>query len=107
MKTLKGYRPPVNERISAFCHAVEVESCWSAARIHAERVLAEYGKTAPPIDAWELCALHGIEVQFASLSGCDARLLPVRGGYIAEVDREHSRGRQSFSLCHEMGHVLI
>lgn len=98
---------PENERISAFCRAVGAKSCLSAVRIHAKRVLIEYGKTTPAFDAWDLCELHGIEVQITDLSGCDARLLPVRGGYIAEIHSGHSRERQSFSLCHELGHTLF
>ncbi len=100
--------PPQNtERIRAFCQSAGVEYCWRAALIHVERILIEYGKATPPYDAWEICALRGIEVQTTYLDGCDARLLPVRGGYIAEVHSEHSRGRQSFSLCHELGHTLF
>jgi hypothetical protein len=105
MAQKQGRQP--NERINAFCRAAGVESCWSAVRVHAEQILADYEKTAPPFDAWELCRLRGIRVQTARLRGCDARLLPIPGGYIAEVHSGHRRERQSFSLCHELGHTLF
>jgi hypothetical protein len=33
--------------------------------------------------------------------------LPITGGYIAEVHSGDRRDRQSFSLCHELGHTLF
>jgi hypothetical protein len=107
MTMIRKCRVRTSERIALFCRNAGVSSGRDAVRVHAKRILAEYGKTAPPFDAWELCRLRGIEVQTKYLRGCDARLLPVPGSYIAEVHSEHRRARQSFSLCHELGHTLF
>lgn len=96
-----------NHRIARFCRRAGVQSVDSALSVHVSRVLAEYGRTDPPFDARDLCRTRNVEVEVKKLTGCDARLIPIPGGYIAEVHSEDERERRSFSACHELGHTLF
>lgn len=94
-------------RVQNFCRAVGVSSPWLAAQVHASRVFASQNSTGVPIDIQEICRQRGIQVEITQLRECNARILPVPGGYVAQLDNEQSRGRRRFSLCHEFAHTLF
>jgi hypothetical protein len=51
--------------------------------------------------------MTSVKIDKVFLGDCDARLLPVLGGYIAEIHSEHPRPRQNFSICHEIAHTFF
>jgi hypothetical protein len=51
--------------------------------------------------------MRDVEIDKVYLNDCDARLLPIRGGYIAEIHTRHQRTKQNFSLCHEVAHTFF
>lgn len=68
---------------------------------------SESGIAGPPFFPERFCDMTSVEIDKVHLEDCDARLLPVRGGYIAEVQKSHRRTRQNFSICHEIGHTFF
>jgi hypothetical protein len=60
-----------------------------------------------PLNVRELCEFRKMRVYEQYLADCDARLTPLREGYIVEVDKAHGASRQNFSLCHEIGHTFF
>lgn len=71
------------------------------------QLLLERGKKFPPFSPEVYCQMLNIEVDRINLDDCDARLLPVPGGYIAEVNVDQPMERQNFSVCHELGHTFF
>lgn len=96
-----------NPGIGTLCERAGVNNPRLAATLMARRMLNEYGKKDPPFVPHELCQLRNIEASEQYLIDCDARLLPVFDGYLAEVHAEHSRERKNFSFCHEIGHTFL
>lgn len=71
----------------------------------AEARIAELGITDPRDLEVELIAMDaGMEVRYENLKGCEATLVGVRGRAIATVRRSAARGRERFSVGHELGH---
>lgn len=79
----------------------------TAIRKLAERLISDCGRSEPPFSPEEYCKLRKIKVHKVRLEGCNARLIPVQGGYIAEVDIHQKEGRQNFSIGHEIGHTFF
>ena len=46
----------------------------------------------------------GVQVSYAPLSGCEATLVGLGSKAIATIKRSPSRGRERFSIAHELGH---
>lgn len=70
----------------------------------AEALISRYGITEPcEIDIEAIALASGIEVEYRSLSGCEATLVGFGGRAIATV-KPSLRGRERFSIGHELGH---
>lgn len=71
----------------------------------AEARLAGLGITRPIELELELIAMDaGMEVRYEELKGCEATLIGVGDQAIATVRRSPVRGRERFSVAHELGH---
>jgi len=71
----------------------------------AEERIALFGITDPKqIDVEAIAYDAGVEVRYANLKGCEATLVGVGDRAIATVQRAAKRGRQRFSIGHELGH---
>lgn len=71
----------------------------------AERLISEFGIAAPSeIDIEAIAYNRGIEVFYERLRGCEATLLGVGNRAIATINPSSSRGRERFSVAHEIGH---
>lgn len=71
----------------------------------AEARISELGITEPHDLEVELIALAaGMEVRYDNLRGCEATLMGVGNRAIATVRRSPVRGRERFSVGHELGH---
>jgi len=73
----------------------------------AQVLLAEYGQFDPPFDPEKMAGLQRIiRIDRADII-FDACLLPTDGGFRVEVCKFHPRGRQTFSIGHEIGHTFL
>ncbi len=74
----------------------------------AETVLRELGITAPEdIDIEAIACYCGALVRYRALDGCAARIIGLGDRAIISVDAsERIRGRQRFSVAHEIGHWM-
>ena len=71
----------------------------------AEARIAELGITEPRDLDVDLIAMDaGMEVVYENLQGCEATLVGVGNKAIATVRRSTVRGRERFSVGHELGH---
>lgn len=71
----------------------------------AEAKIAELGIAHPHDLEIELIAMDaGMEVRYEDLIGCEATLIGVGSRAIATVRRSRVRGRERFSVAHELGH---
>lgn len=71
----------------------------------AEARIAELGITDPKdLDVEAIAADAGVTVQYGNLNGCDATLVGFGRRAIATIKRSSSRGRERFSIGHEIGH---
>lgn len=71
----------------------------------AEARIVELGITDPrDLDVEAIAADAGVTVQYGPLNGCDATLVGFRRRAIATIKRSPSRGRERFSIGHEIGH---
>ncbi len=66
-----------------------------------------YQATQPPFRAERFCELTNVRIERSYLSDCDARLMRVRDGWVAEVSVDVSSERHQFALCHEVGHTFF
>jgi len=74
----------------------------------AESLIDELGITlAQDIDVEAIAFDSGIDVLYEALDGCEAMLVGVGGNAIATVRPSSSRGRERFSVSHEIGHWLL
>jgi Zn-dependent peptidase ImmA (M78 family) len=78
-----------------------------AIRALVQKLLREYGHSGPPFLPHRFCEMTSVKVRFVNLDGCDARLLPTRDGYIAEIQKLQAKTRQNFSICHEIAHTFF
>lgn len=73
--------------------------------MRAEALISELGISVPQeIDVEAIAMDSGIEVQYASLSGCEASLVGFEDRAIATINPCGVRGRERFSIAHEVGH---
>lgn len=71
----------------------------------AERRLQELGITRPAeIDVEAIAMDAGMLVEYDDLDGCEAMLIGVGGRAVATIKRSQSRGRERYSIGHELGH---
>jgi len=74
----------------------------------AENLISEFCITDPKeIDVEAIAFDRGIEVVYDTLKGCEATLVGYGQRAIATVNPSPSRGRQRFSVSHEIGHWLL
>ncbi|MBL8308813.1 MAG: ImmA/IrrE family metallo-endopeptidase [Burkholderiales bacterium] len=71
----------------------------------AEARIAELGITsASELDVEAIAYDAGMQVKYAQLDGCDATLVGFGDKAIATIRRSDVRGRERFSIAHELGH---
>lgn len=71
----------------------------------AEALISELGISAPQeIDVEAIAMDSGVEVQYAHLNGCEASLVGFGDRAIATINPSGVRGRERFSIAHEIGH---
>lgn len=74
----------------------------------AEARIAELGITSPQELDIELIAMDAcMAVVYEDLDGCEATLMGVGDRAIATIKPSPNRGRQRFSVAHELGHWLM
>lgn len=74
----------------------------------AESLIAELGiASAQDIDIEAIAFDSGVEVLYEMLDGCEATLVGVGSNAIATVRPSSSRGRERFSVAHEVGHWML
>lgn len=95
------------EAIRTLCDLAGENDPRQAAVTMARRTLEGLGRIDMPIDVRELCKLRKMRVYEHYLPDCDARLIPMREGYIVEIQKGQCLQRQNFSLCHEIGHTFF
>jgi len=73
--------------------------------LKAEALISELGISEPnELDIDAIAMAVGVEVRYESLSGCEASLVGFRDRAIATINRSGVRGRERFSIAHEVGH---
>ena len=71
----------------------------------AEALVAELGIARPEdLDVDAIAFDAGVEVSYEPLTGCEASLVGFKDRAIATVSPSGSRGRERFSVAHEVGH---
>lgn len=72
-----------------------------------EQLLEELGITRPEdIDLKAIAQYCGATVVYEDLQGCEARILGFGDRAVIAANRSSSRGRQRFSVGHELGHWM-
>jgi Zn-dependent peptidase ImmA (M78 family) len=73
----------------------------------ARKAFASVMRKFPPMDLNAVARNLGVsEIRYVH-SHLDGKLLKESGGYVIEVNKEHQRGRQRFTIAHEFGHILV
>ncbi|MBP0637991.1 ImmA/IrrE family metallo-endopeptidase [Cupriavidus sp. AcVe19-6a] len=71
----------------------------------AESLIAELGITSPQdLDIEAVAFDSGVEVVYEAMTGCEASLVGYRDRAIATINPSATRGRERFSVAHELGH---
>ena len=71
----------------------------------AEARIADLGVSDPrDLDVEAISLDAGMEVTYQPLSGCEATLVGYTDKAIATIRPSHIRGRERFSIGHELGH---
>lgn len=71
----------------------------------AEALVAELGITTPEdLDVDAIAFDSSVEVVYEAMTGCEASLVGFRDRAIATINPSDVRGRERFSLAHELGH---
>lgn len=65
------------------------------------------GFDGPPFDPALLASLRSVREVRQLVMTSAARLVPEEGGLVIEVNRDHSMGKQHFSVNHETSHTLM
>jgi hypothetical protein len=84
-------------------HASPVDAIVARSRV----LLAQYGRLTPPFDPEQMAGLQKITTIDRCDITFDACLLLTPDGFRIEVCKYHSRGRQNFSIAHEIGHTFL
>ena len=75
---------------------------------YAESLIAELGISAPEdLDVEAIAFDASLEVEYEPLNGCEASLVGFGDRGIATIRPSSSRGRERFSIAHELGHWLL
>lgn len=73
----------------------------------ARKVVNEYGRNKPPFLAEEMAPLCNVKtIEKVNMDG-DGLLLPVDGGFIIQLNKNHPHVRQNFSCAHEIAHTFF
>jgi hypothetical protein len=96
-----------NQAIGRLCDMTGHQSPFEAVRARSRMLLAAFGNLTPPFDPEEMAGLQGIGSVDRSDITFDACLLPTPDGFRVEVCKYHGRGRQNFSIAHEIGHTFF
>ncbi|WP_322053054.1 ImmA/IrrE family metallo-endopeptidase [Paraburkholderia bannensis] len=71
----------------------------------AEALVSELGISSPSeLDVEAIAYDAGMDVRYEQLDGCEATLVGVKNQAIATIRPSGNRGRERFSLAHELGH---
>ncbi|MDR6499007.1 hypothetical protein J2785_002152 [Burkholderia ambifaria] len=71
----------------------------------AEALVLEFGISSPTeLDVEAIACDAGMDVRYQPLDGCEATLVGVRNQAIATIRPSGHRGRERFSVAHELGH---
>lgn len=77
----------------------------SKAGQRAEGLIAEFGISSPEeIDVEAIAYDGGMQIRYQSLIGCEATLVGLGDKAIATINPSGYRGRDRFSISHEIGH---
>lgn len=96
-----------NRAISRLCEMMGNDSPFEAIVTRARVLLASHGNLAPPFDPGQMAGLQRIARIDRTDITFDACLLPTGDGFRVEVCKYHGRGRQNFSIAHEIGHTFF
>ncbi len=71
----------------------------------AEALISELGISAPnELDVDAIAMATGVEVRYEEMTGCEASLVGFQNKAIATINPSGVRGRERFSIAHEVGH---
>ncbi|WP_186161974.1 ImmA/IrrE family metallo-endopeptidase [Burkholderia gladioli] len=71
----------------------------------AEALVLEFGISSPSeLDVEAIACDAGMDVRYEQLDGCAATLVGVKNQAIATIRPSGNRGRERFSVAHELGH---
>ena len=71
----------------------------------AEALVSEFGISSPSeLDVEAIACDAGMDVRYENLDGCEATLVGVKNQAIATIRPSGNRGRERFSVAHELGH---
>lgn len=71
----------------------------------AEALILEFGISSPSeLDVEAIACDAGMDVRYEPLDGCEATLVGVKNQAIATIRPSGNRGRERFSVAHELGH---
>ncbi|RQV65901.1 ImmA/IrrE family metallo-endopeptidase [Burkholderia cenocepacia] len=71
----------------------------------AEALISEFGISSPSeLDVEAIACDAGMDVRYELLDGCEATLVGVKNQAIATIRPSGNRGRERFSVAHELGH---
>ncbi|WP_241301417.1 ImmA/IrrE family metallo-endopeptidase [Burkholderia stabilis] len=71
----------------------------------AEALISEFGISSPSeLDVEAIACDAGMDVRYESLDGCEATLVGFKNQAIATIRPSGNRGRERFSVAHELGH---
>lgn len=70
-------------------------------------LLAELGRTEPPVPLEALAFLQGIRKITRADIPFDACLVPVDDGFRVDLCKYHGKARQNFSITHEIAHTFL
>lgn len=91
----------------ALCEHTGYPNPVDAIEAKARDLVSQSGISRPPFSPFSMGFLKGIvQVKFKPI-GFDACLIPVRGGFEVHICSLHTRGRQAFSMAHEIGHLFF
>jgi hypothetical protein len=93
--------------VGRLCELTGHASPFDAVVARSRMLLAEYGHFAAPFEPAQMAGVQKIvRIDRTDLT-FDASLLPTAEGFRVEVCKYHSRGRQNFSIAHEIGHTFL
>jgi Zn-dependent peptidase ImmA (M78 family) len=81
-----------------------VLQAWKAA----ERVLADHGIRAAPVDVLKIAKRYATVIERSLDSDVSGALIPLIGGkWAIVVNADHAMVRKRFTVAHELGHLLL